>query len=115
MARSSSRIWSVCARWPFVRSSHALSARPSTPKLSDGWRIQSIAEAIVRYWWMRRNVTGCESSAGPHGRPGGTGSCPSAIRAAVSWSRARTWSSSSPEARAVRTAISSELGWRPYG
>ena len=67
VARSSSRIWSVCARWPFVRSSHALSARPSTPKLSDGWRIQSIAEAIVRYWWMRRNVTGCESSAGPHG------------------------------------------------
>jgi len=45
----------------------------------------------------------------------GTGSRPSAILAAVSWSIARTCASSSPLARAVRTAISSELGWRPYG
>ena len=63
-----SRIWSVAWRCPFARSSQALSASPSTPNVSDGWRIQSIAEAIVRYWWMRRNVMGCESSAGPHGR-----------------------------------------------
>ena len=83
--------------------------------MSEAWRSQSIADAIVRYWWIRRNVTGWDISVGPLGAPGVTGSSPSAIRAAVSWSIARIWVSSSPEARAVRTAISSEFGCLPYG
>ena len=64
--------WSVSERWPFDRSSHALSASPITPYVSDVWRSHSIAEAIVRYWLMRRNVTGCESCVAPRGVVGST-------------------------------------------
>src|SRR4029079_5738533 len=63
-----------------------------------------MAEAMVRYWWMRRNGTGCESSAAPRAAPGVTGSRPSAVRAAVSWSRARNPRPSRALARAGRRA-----------
>src|SRR5690349_6161913 len=94
------------------RSSQALSARPSTPIVS-ACRVQRSGVAIERYWWIRAKAIGCENVSLPTGGVGSRGGSPAAIRLAVPESIARSWSSSSPASRAVRSAISSELGCCP--
>ena len=97
-----------------VPSSQAFRARPSTPTVS-GWRVQSSGVAIDRYWWMRASTIGWVNMSLPFAGVGSSGGSPSAIRLALPASMSRSWSSSRPATRAVRSAISSELGCWPYG
>ena len=62
---------------------------------------------------MRAKTIGCVSTSLPRGAVVSSGGSPSAIRLAVPASIARSCASSNPAARAVRTAISSELGCCP--
>ena len=83
--------------------------------IESGCRIQSRGVAIERYWWMRAIVIGWVNTPSPVGLVGSFGGSPRAIRFALPASISRTWSSSNPAALAVRSAIRSELGGRPYG
>ena len=66
---------SVSSRWPLERSSHALSARPSSPSVS-GWRVQNSVAAIERYWWIRAKVIGCSYDSRPTGEDSDGGRSP---------------------------------------
>ena len=77
--------------------------------------MNSSGNAIDRYWWMRASGIGCENVSVPRGVVGSSGGSPSAIRFALPESMSATCASLSPDARAVRSAMSSEFGCDPYG
>ena len=102
---------------PFERSSQALSASPSTPNVSAGWRIQSIADAIERYWWIRSERDRVRRAPWrPAARSAVTGS--SAVgdpRRRVVEHRPQLAVVAARRPAPCARASRSEFGWRPYG
>ena len=77
--------------------------------------MMSSGNAIDKYWWMRASGIGWDKVADPCGADGSSGGSPSAMRVAFPESMPRICGSVSPDARAVRSEMSKELGCEPYG
>ena len=75
--------------------------------------MKSIGIAIERYWWMRASVIGCASTSAPCGSEGSCGGSPFAILFALPARISTICFSVRPDARAVRSAMTSEPGCWP--